>query len=345
MIDGNEMPDQNRSGARSLPSSEIELTVVMPVFNEQEAIKIVLPELITFLSEWGSEFEIIAVDDGSSDNTFEVLKELSARFPDRLRVAHHLFNRGNGAALRTGIRLAKGKIVVTMDADGQHAAKDIPKLIEHMPPYDLVVASRIEGYGGNWYRNLANRFYSRFASWLTRAEIKDLTSGFRGMRRSVVMHFLPLFPDGFSAPTTTTMAFLKAGYNVAFVPVQIAQRVSGKSKIRLWEDGMRFLMVILRMIMLYDPLRIFLPLSLSLIILGLLSWAAGILYAHRLVLPNSSILAFSSALMIWLMGLISDQIANSRIQYHGDESVVLIDHGNEEGLEASLDRDPEAESS
>jgi len=289
-----------------------------------------MPGLIKFLSGQDLRFEIITVDDGSTDNTLEVLKDLKNRYPDHLCVAHHLSNRGNGAALRTGIRLARGSVVVTMDADGQHAPEDILKLIEHMPPYDLVVGCRADGYEGVWYRNLANHFYNRFASWLTKADIKDLTSGFRAMRREIAMHFLPLFPDGFSAPTTTTMAFLKAGYNVTFVPVHVGRRSYGESKIRIWEDGARFVMVILRMIMLYDPLRIFLPLGLVLFALGVLGWLLGILVASRLVIPNSAILAFSSALMIWLLGLVSDQIAGSRVQYHGDESIVLIGFDDEE---------------
>jgi len=327
---------QHEEGQKALQSSEpaasrtLELSVVIPVFDEQDSIQAFIPKLIEFLAARGPDFEIIAVDDGSRDETLKVLKQLSMRYPDRLRVAHHLINRGNGASLRTGLRLARGDIAVTMDADGQHAPEDIPRLLELIPPYDLVVASRTEAYPGIWYRNLANGFYNRFASWLTRAEIKDLTSGFRAMRRSVVSHFLPLFPNGFSAPTTTTMAFLKAGYNVAFVPVHVGQRTHGQSKIRPWEDGARFLMVILRMIMLYDPLRIFLPLGLALFGLGLLSWAAGVLVAGRLVIPNSAILALSSSLMIWLLGLISDQIANSRVQYHGDESIVVFGPDGEE---------------
>jgi hypothetical protein len=145
------------------------------------------------------------------------------------------------------------------------------------------------------------------------------------MRRSVASHFLPLFPDGFSAPTTTTMAFLKAGYNVAFEPIHVEQRKKGESKIRLWEDGIRFIMVILRMIMLYDPLRIFLPTGLVLALLGVLAWVAGLLNAGRLVLPNSTVFLLSAAVMIWLLGLISDQVANTRVHYYGDESIVLLE--------------------
>jgi len=308
----------------------LDVSVVIPVYNEAESIRALLPRLIDYLEAQNLEFEIIAVDDGSTDKTLESLKNLKDRYPDSLHVAHHLTNRGNGAALRTGIRLACGSIVVTMDADGQHAAEEIPKLLDPIPPFDLVVGCRTEGYRGAWYRNLANRFYNRFASWLTKEEIKDLTSGFRAMRRDVAIHFLPLFPSGFSAPTTTTMAFLKAGYNVTFVPVHVGQRSRGESKIRPWEDGARFVMMILRMIMLYDPLRIFLPLGLTLFLLGLLGWILGILAADRLVVPNSAILAFSSALMVWLLGLVSDQLAGSRVQYHGDESIVVIGADGEE---------------
>jgi hypothetical protein len=212
-----------------------------------------------------------------------------------------------------------------MDADGQHAPADILKLIDHMPPYDLVIGARTKGYAGSWYRNVANRFYNWFASWLTRKEIKDLTSGFRAMQRHAVKHFLGLFPDGFSAPTTTTMAFLKAGYNVNFVPIHVDQRRLGDSKIRLWSDGSRFIIIILRMIMLYDPMRIFMPTGITLAILGVLAWVAGLWNAQRLVLPNSTILFFSSALLTWLLGLVSDQISNSRIQYHGDEHIAFLE--------------------
>jgi glycosyltransferase involved in cell wall biosynthesis len=243
--------------------------------------------------------------------------------PGHLRIVRHLSNKGNGAALRSGIRVARGEIVVTMDADGQHAPEEIPMLLHQMPPYDLVVGARTGSYAGSWYRGIANRFYNVFASWLSRTEIADLTSGFRAMRRDVAVHFLPLFPRGFSAPTTTTLAFLKAGYNVSFVPIHVGERQSGKSKIRLWEDGIRFVLVILRMILLFDPLRVFLPLGVLLMGLGLLAWMAGVLAAQRIVLPNSAIFLFSSAIFVWLLGILSDQISTQRIPYYGDESVIV----------------------
>ena len=142
-------------------------------------------------------YEIVAVDDGSKDHSFEILRALQRRFP-QLRIVQHLHNRGYGSALRTGIRVARGEIVILMDADGQHTPADIPKLLENIPPYDLVVGFRTDAYQGAWYRNAGNRFYNRFASWLAKFDIKDLTSGFRAMRRTAVSHFLPLYPAGFS---------------------------------------------------------------------------------------------------------------------------------------------------
>jgi hypothetical protein len=141
----------------------------------------------------------------------------------------------------------------------------------------------------------------------------------------VALHFLPLFPRGFSAPTTTTLAFLKAGYNVAFVPIHVGQRRGGKSKIRLWEDGLRFLMLIVRMVVIYDPLRIFLPVGTIMAGMGLLAWIAGLVNAQRLVFPNSTIFLFSSALVVWLLGLLADQVASSRVHYHGDDTLLYPD--------------------
>jgi glycosyltransferase involved in cell wall biosynthesis len=316
--------NQKRQVEKVGPGEEMpEISVVLPVFNEDEGIRILIPSIVNALHQLELQFEIIAVDDGSQDQTLDVLLELRKDFPRRLRVAHHLVNRGNGASLRTGIGLARGKLIVTMDADGQHDPEDIQTLLHEIPPYDLVIGARTSIYRGHWYRGLANSFYNRFASWLTRAEIQDLTSGFRAMRRTAVLHFLPLFPDGFSAPTTTTMAFLKAGYNVKFIPIDVKQRKSGKSKIHLWRDGVRFIMIILRMIMLYDPLRIFLPLGLLSFLLGIAAWVAGIVFAARLVFPNSAIFLFSTALTTWLLGLIASQISSNQIHSYGDESVEI----------------------
>lgn len=323
------MPAANQARKNTgveMSDSPVRISVVLPVFEEADSIDGLIEELHHFLESRGEPFEIVAVDDGSQDTTLKVLQRASARLP-HVRVAQHLVNRGNGASLRTGIRAALGDIVVTMDADGQHRPEHLPLLLDKIPPYDLVIGARTASYRGSTARRWANGFYNRFSSWLVARPIDDLTSGLRAMRRAAVLHFLPLFPEGFSAPTTTTLAFLKAGYNVAFVPVDVQPRGAGVSKIRPWQDGARFVRVILRMIMLYDPLRIFLPVGAALAALGVLAWAAGLWAAGRLVLPNSAIFLFSSALLVWLLGLISDQIAGSKVHYHGDESLLLTDDG------------------
>ena len=178
-------------------SSIREISVVLPIFNEASTINDVLTNVIEKLKAEGAVFEVIAVDDGSTDGTPEQLKALRKIYPKHVRVVRHLINRGNGAALRSGTRIAKGSIIVYMDADGQHTPDDIHKLLDLIPPYDLVIGSRTKEYQSSWYRKVANNFYNWFASWLSQTEVKDLTSGFRAMRREAVVHFLPLFPNGF----------------------------------------------------------------------------------------------------------------------------------------------------
>jgi glycosyltransferase involved in cell wall biosynthesis len=323
--------NQNPSGTAKMDVSrrepgfieQVGVSVVLPVFNEEETIGALIDSIISTLVEADRSFEVVAVDDGSSDGTLAVLAALHKDHPGHLQVVQHLSNKGNGASVRSGIRVARYETVVCMDADGQHSPDDIMKLAGMIPPYDLVIGSRLKDYEGSLFRTIGNRFFNGFASWLSRTQILDLTSGFRAMRRSIALHFLPLFPSGFSAPTTTTLGFLKAGYNVAFLPIHVGQRVGGKSKIRLWADGSRFLILILRIVMIYDPLRIFLPTGLILAILGGLAWLAGVLRAGRLLLPNSTIVLFLAAVMTCLLGLMAGQIADSRIRYHGDETIMI----------------------
>lgn len=316
------------------PGEPVELSIVLPVFQEEANIGGLIEGLVETLASDGRSFEIVAVDDGSTDGTLDQLREMRERHAC-VRVARHLTNRGNGASLRTGIRASRGTVVVTMDADGQHRPEDIARLLGPIPPYDLVIGARTGAYRGPFLRGLANQFYNAFAGWLVARKVDDLTSGFRAMRRAAVVHFLPLFPEGFSAPTTTTLSFIKAGYNVTFVPIDVQPRSSGQSKIRLWSDGARFIRLILRMIMLYDPLRIFLPVGGLFLILGFMAWVAGLFVAHRLVLPNSAILLFSSSLITWLLGLLSDQIANTRVHYHGDEALILVDESAPAGSDGA----------
>lgn len=305
--------------------NSLAVSVVLPIFEEAIIIQTLIPDIVQTLEEEGISFEIIAVDDGSNDDTAQILRQLKVDYPHVLRVVRHVYNKGNGAALRTGTRVARGEVVLYMDSDGQHLPSEIPKVLSKIPPYDLVIGSRTKDYRGGWMRKFANGFYNKFATWLTSTQISDLTSGFRALRRSVADHFLHLYPSGFSAPTTITLTCLKAGYNVAFTPVHVEPRKAGKSKIRIWNDGSRFVIIILRMIILYDPLRIFLPVGIVLSILGIWAWLAGLLQAQRLVLPNSAIFLFIAAILTWLLGLISGQIANSRIYYHGDETIMVDD--------------------
>jgi glycosyltransferase involved in cell wall biosynthesis len=324
-----DLPGGSNGRDSSPHSDDLYLSVVLPVFEEAESVKQLIPSIVKTLESYKGTFEIIAVDDGSQDETAQALKELKTIHGEQLRVARHLYNKGNGAALRTGSGVARGEILVYMDSDGQHQAEDITSLISQIPPYDLVIGARTKAYRGSWYRNFANRLYNRFASWLSKTEVRDLTSGFRAMRRTVAAHFVHLYPSGFSAPTTVTLAFLKAGYNVCYVPIEVKARSSGRSKIRIWNDGFRFLIIILRMITLYDPLRVFLPIGVILTFLGVLGWIAGVIQADRLVLPNSAIFLFISAILTWLLGLISSQIASSRIYYHGDETIIVDEEPQE----------------
>ena len=301
------------------------VSLVMPIFNEETTVAQVIHNTVNTLRLESFTFEIVAVDDGSSDQSFAILRSLQEQYSGTLRIVQHIYNKGYGSALRTGIRCARGDVVVLMDADGQHDAKDVNRLVALIPPYDMVIGYRTANYQGHWYRNLGNRFYNRFASWLTGFEILDLTSGFRAMRRTAVSHFLPLYPSGFSASLTATMAFLKAGYNVKFVPVEVHPRRGGESKVNFIRDGQRFFSLILRMIMLYDPMRIFGPISALSLLLGAIAMIAGIIDERRFFFSNATILFFVGAVFIFLLGQIAGQVVNSRIAYFGDESVKIFE--------------------
>jgi glycosyltransferase involved in cell wall biosynthesis len=314
------MPDYNHSP---------QISIILPVFEEEKTIDGVIVEIIETLSNDSFSYEIVAVEDGSKDQSLAILRQLQVRYPGQIRVAHHTYNKGYGAALRTGIRIAKGDIVVCMDSDGQHTAKSIPEMLALIPQYDMVIGYRTESYQGSWYRNFGNRIYNKFASWLSNFKIMDLTSGFRAMRREAVTHFLPLYPSGFSASLTVTLAFLKAGYSLTYIPVHVHPRAGGKSKVSFFRDGGRFFMLLLRMVMLYEPMRIFLPISGILTLLGVIAWVLGIWNEGRLIFPNSTIFLLIAALLTLLLGLIANQLVNTRIHYYGDESVTVFEDEND----------------
>ena len=276
------------------------VAVVIPAFNEEQAIGAVVEGVIAGLRP----LEVLVVDDGSGDQTVARATAAGAR------VLRHPYNKGNGAAVKTGVREARGEVVLLMDADGQHDPKDAGRLIEALVDHDMVIGSRASR-DQTFVRALGNVVFRALASWLTGRPIPDLTSGFRAARRSCLREFLHLLPNGFSTPTTTTLAFIKAGYNVGFEPVDAATRV-GSSKIRLARDGAKFFLIILRIVTIFSPLRVFLPVSLA-------SFAVGVGYAVWTVITqahitNSSVLLIMLAVVVFLVGLVSEQIAALRFE-------------------------------
>jgi glycosyltransferase involved in cell wall biosynthesis len=284
------------------------VSVVVPAFNEQEAIG----ELVTRLRTAASWHEIIVVDDGSKDATAARASEAGARVVRHpYNKGRHPYNKGNGAAVKSGIRQATGEFILIVDGDGQHQPDDAKRLVAKLGEYDLVIGARTPGTQATHTRRFGNSALNWLAGYLTDRDIPDLTSGFRAARREHLREFIHLLPNGFSTPTTTTLAFIKAGYNVTFEPVEARQRV-GHSKIRLARDGTKFLMIILRIVTIFSPLRIFLPMSAATFALGF-GYALWTIYWESHV-TNSSVLLIIFAVMVFLVGLISEQISALRFE-------------------------------
>lgn len=272
------------------------LTVILPARNEEASIGNTVSKIRSTLKET----EVLVVNDGSLDHTAETANEAGAT------VISHPYSKGNGAAIKTGARHASGEILVFMDADGQHDPDDISALLARIDEgYDMVVGARQPGSQASFGRGLANRVYNRLASYMTGHKVEDLTSGFRAVRAEKFREFLYLLPNGFSYPTTSTMAFFRAGYSVAYEPIHAARRV-GKSHIRPLHDGLRFLLIIFKVGTLYSPLKLFAPVAVILFLLGSL-W-----YLHTLVefgrFTNMSALLYTGSVVVFMMGLISEQI-------------------------------------
>jgi len=280
------------------PSS---VSVVIPAYNEGEAITDVISTL-RGAAQW---HEVIVVDDGSADDTGDRACAAGAI------VVRHPYNKGNGAAVKSGIRRATGEYILIVDGDGQHPPEDALRLVARLGEYDLVVGARAGATQATQARRAGNSALNGLASYLTDREIPDLTSGFRGARREHLREFLHLLPNGFSTPTTTTLAFIKAGYNVVFEPVEARQRV-GQSKIKLARDGTKFLIIIFKIITLFSPLRIFLPLSMMSFIVGA-GYAVWTIWKQSHV-TNSSVLLILFAVVVFLVGLVSEQISALRFE-------------------------------
>jgi glycosyltransferase involved in cell wall biosynthesis len=276
-----------------------DVSVVIPACNEAAAITGVISELRS-AAAWR---EIIVVDDGSADGTGDAARSAGAQ------VIRHPYNKGNGAAVKSGIRAATGDYVLIIDGDGQHKPADAVALAAALGDYDLVVGARSADTQAGLVRRLGNATLNRLASFLTDHEIPDLTSGFRCARRAYLVEFLHLLPNGFSTPTTTTLAFLRAGYNVAFMPVEARKRV-GTSKIRLSRDGPKFLLIMLRVITIFSPLRIFLPVALASFAVGA-ALAVYSIITELHIWPSSALLIVLSVLVL-LIGLVSEQVSALR---------------------------------
>ena len=282
------------------------LSIILPAKNEAEGLRGTLPALRVAYPD----AEIIVVDDGSTDDTARVAADAGAR------VLSSPYSMGNGAAIKRGARAASGEILVFMDADGQHGAGHVRALLDKLGEgYDMVVGARDRSGQANLHRGLANGFYNRLASWMTGHRIADLTSGFRAVRADKFKEFLHLLPNGFSYPTTSTMAFFRSAYPVAYVPIPVARRVGTGSHIRPIKDGIRFLLIIFKIATLYSPLKLFAPAAVA-FFLAAIGWY-GWTYVHAGRLTNMSTLLFSAAVIIFLIGLVSEQITN--LTYRRDE--------------------------
>ena len=283
----------------------MKISVVLPAKNEAGAIE----QTIKGIKGLELVHEIIVINDGSTDSTKEIAETAGAK------VISHPYSKGNGAAIKTGARNATGNIIVFMDADGQHDANDILKLIEKIEQgYDLVVGARQKGSQASIGRGIANKLYNNLATYMSDHPVEDLTSGFRAVRAEKFREFIYLLPNGFSYPTTSTMAFFRAGYSVTYVPIHAAKRI-GKSHIHPLKDSIRFFLIIFKIATLYSPLKMFLPFSVLLFILGT-GWYGYTLYEYQRF-TNMSALLYTGSIMIFLMGLISEQITS--LMYKKDE--------------------------
>ena len=281
------------------------VSVIIPAMNEGKTIG----QVIRGVREHCPAAEIIVIDDASRDDTADVAAAAGAR------VIRRPYNIGNGAGVKTGVRAATGDVVVIVDADGQMDPADLPRLLQHIGPYDLVIGARDRSGQQNWLRWLGNSALNRLGTYLVGFEMQDLTSGFRAMRRGVLLEFLHLLPNQFSWPTTSAMAFAKAGYHIRFEPIAMRKRAAGQSTQKLLRNGVKFGLIILRIVTLFSPLRIFFPIFVALEALALAAYFWSVANGDRwLHVPPSTMMFFLGGMIIFLFGLISEQIASLRFR-------------------------------
>jgi len=283
------------------------ISIIIPAKNELKGLTALLPTLQSILPN----AEIIVVNDGSTDETTQLCKKLN------INIITHRYSMGNGAAIKTGARAAQGDTLVFMDADGQHQPQDALRLLQKLNDgYDMIVGARSASGQASFGRLAANKIYNALASWMVGRKIKDLTSGFRAVKANKFREFIHLLPNGFSYPTTCTIAFFRSGYAVDYLPIRTEKR-KGKSHIKIFRDGIRFLLIIFKIVSLYSPLKIFLPLSAIHFVLGLSYYSYTYITMARFT--NMSALLFSMSIFIFLIGLISEQITMLLYQKRGKE--------------------------
>lgn len=275
------------------------ITILLPAYNEEQNIG----DTISRIKKLYPKFEILVVDDGSGDNTVNIAKENGAV------VISHPYNIGNGAAIKTGLRNASGEWIIMMDADGQHDPKDIKEILQYKDEYDMVVGARTKGSKTSIHRSFANKLYNWLATYVTKFKVADLTSGFRLVNKNTVAQFIYLLPNVFSYPSTITMAYLRSGRSIKYVPIKTHKR-KGTSKIKIFQDGVRFFLIIAKIATLFSPLRIFLPTSFLFFVLGMAYYVYTFTTEHRFT--NMSALLISTSVLIFMMGLISEQISQMR---------------------------------
>ena len=279
-----------------------EVSIIIPAYNEAETIG----DLVLRIKSFHPDIEIIVVNDGSTDDTAVIARNAGAH------VHSHPYNIGNGAAIKTGIRIAKGDFLVFMDGDNQHNPEDIEKMLEYFPDYDMVVGARSNGNQASWGRTFGNTAYNWLASYVAKFYIPDLTSGFRAIKANIARNFLSMLPNTYSYPTTLTLCVLRSGRSVKYLPINVLKRETGKSGISMFRDGVRFFMIIIKICTLYSPFRIFLPVSVMMFILGSANYLFSYLTQGRFT--NMSALLFIAFILIFMMGLVSEQICQMRFE-------------------------------
>ncbi|OQY04598.1 MAG: glycosyl transferase [Desulfobacteraceae bacterium 4572_123] len=291
--------------------SNLKISVIIPAYNEGD----IIGDIVSGIKVMYPDFEVVVINDGSTDDTAGAAEKAGAT------VYNHPYNIGNGAAIKSGIRVATGDILVFMDGDGQHSPEDIAKLLHYLPEYDMVVSARSLGDQASLGRAFGNKIYNWFASYVAKFAIKDLTSGFRAVKAKVARDFLYLLPNTYSYPTTLTLGVLRTGLSLKYIPIKIHERKTGKSNIKMLGDGVRFFMIIIRICTLYSPMRVFLPVSFAMFLLGLANYLYTFITRSRFT--NMSVFLFVAAIIVFMMSLISEQICQMRFERRGADRPIL----------------------